>query len=186
MKDLLNSFSYNSIVILSYFFLSLIILGINYLTHDKLNKYLFSNYVSAPWNPLTYFRLFSHSLGHENFEHLMNNFVYILLVGPMIEEKYGSINLLIMILITSLVCSLINIIFVRNRILGSSGITFMLIVLSSAVNLVNGKIPISLILILLFHVIEEVIKAFRKNDHISHISHIVGACCGIIFSFYFK
>ncbi len=186
MKEIFNSFNYNSVVVLSYFFLCLIILGVNYLTHDKMNKYLFSNYVSSPWNPLTYFRLFSHCLGHDSFEHLAHNFIYILLVGPMIEEKYGSFNLLMMILITSLACGLVNTIFTHHQILGSSGITFMLIVLSSAVNIVNGKIPITLVLILLFYVVEEVIKAFQKKDHVSHLSHIVGSICGIIFCFYFK
>ena len=91
-------FQYNSLVILSYFFLSLLVLILNNLSKQKLNKYLFSSYRSSLLSPLTYIRLFTHILGHSNWQHFMNNFLYILLIGPMIEEKYGSINLLIMIL----------------------------------------------------------------------------------------
>ena len=41
----------------------------------------------------------------------VNNFLYILLIGPMIEEKYGSKNLTIMILVTAIITGIINMIF---------------------------------------------------------------------------
>ena len=45
----------------------------------------------------------------------------------------------------------------------------------------NGKIPITLTLIILFFVVDEVIKLFRrKKDGVSHLGHITGAICGII------
>ena len=100
---LVNYFSYNSVVILSFFFISLFVLIINYFTKGKSNKLLFSSYRSNLSNPVTYVRLVTHIFGHANWSHFMNNFLYILLIGPMIEEKYGSINLIIMILITALV-----------------------------------------------------------------------------------
>ena len=49
-------------------------------------------------------------------------FLYILLIGPMIEEKYGTFNLLIMMLITAGITGIINYIRGRKRILGASGI----------------------------------------------------------------
>ena len=90
-------FDYNSKVIITYLILSLIAWFLNIISHGKANKLLFENYRSSWLNPLTYVRLFTHSIGHENWDHLVGNFLYILLVGPMIEEKYGSINLLIML-----------------------------------------------------------------------------------------
>ena len=112
--------------------------------------------------------------------------MYILLIGPMIEEKYGSINLIKMIALTAIVTGLINMIFSKNkRILGSSGIAFMLIILSSFVNMKAGKIPITLVLIILCYIMTEV-KAglFNKKDNVSHISHLIGAVCGGIYGFY--
>lgn len=177
---------YNAPVILSFFFISLIVLIINKITNDKANKLLFSNYRSSIFSPLTYIRMFTHIFGHQNWSHFMNNFLLILLVGPMMEEKYGSINILIMILITAGLTGLLNMILSRNRITGASGIVFMLIVISSFVNISNGKIPLTLILVFIFYIINELISGIFKKDNVSHFAHIVGAICGVIFGFYFK
>ena len=175
---------YNSIVILTYFFVSLVALFLNKVTNGKSNKLLFSSYRNSLFSPLTYIRLITHSIGHSNWSHFMNNFLYILLVGPMIEQRYGSIKLLEMMIITSLIIGLFNFIFSKKGIVGASGIVYMLIILSSAVNISNGSIPLTLILICLFYVINEIINCIFKKDGVSHISHFIGAVCGIVFIFY--
>ena len=114
----------------------------------------------------------------------MNNFLYILLIGPMVEEKYGSINLIIMILVTAGVTGIINSLFSKKRILGASGIVFMLIILSSFVNIESGKIPITLILICIFYVVNEIIQEIFKKDDVSHMGHLIGAVCGFIFGYF--
>jgi len=179
----LNYFQYNSKVILTYFFISILVLILRKLTNNKSNKY-FSTSRGHILNPITYLRMFTHILGHSNYNHFKNNFLYILLIGPMIEEKYGSINLLIMILITSVTTALINIIFTKKQILGASGIVYMLILLSSLVNIEAGKIPITLILIFIFYIITEIKDGLFKKDNISHLSHIIGAITGFIYGFY--
>ena len=177
---------YNSKVILTYLFISLGACFLNFITQGTTNKLLFSSYRSSIFNPLTYVRLFTHSIGHQNLVHLTNNFLFILLVGPMIEEKYGSINLIIMFLITSLVIGLFNTIISNYKITGSSGIVYMLIVLSSFSNITEGKIPLTLILILIFYVISEVKNSIFDTDKgVYHGGHIIGALCGIAFGFYF-
>lgn len=185
MVKYLNYFQYNSKVILTYFFLSLLALALNKITNKKANIYLFSSYRSSLFDPLTYFRLVSHSLGHKDWNHFTSNFLYILLIGPMIEEKYGSITLLKMIVLTSLITGIINSIIGKNSILGASGIVFMLIILSSLVNLQASKIPITLILIFIFYIVDEIRDGLFKKDNISHLSHIIGALCGGIYGFYF-
>lgn len=178
----INYLDYNSIVILSFFFISLIVLTLNKITNGKTNKLLFSTYKSSPLNPLTYIRLFTHILGHADWEHFRNNFLKILLIGPMVEEKFGSINLLIMILITALLTGIFNSILSKNtRLLGASGIVFMLIILSSLVNIQIGKIPITLILIFIFYIIDEIKDGLFKKDNISHSAHLIGAICGCIY-----
>lgn len=175
---------YNSILILTYFFVSFGALILNYITHGVTNNLLFSSRKSSLINPLTYIRLVTHSIGHSGWVHFMNNFLYILLVGPMIEEKFGTIVLLKMMLITSLVIGIFNFLFSHKGIIGASGIVYMLITLSSAVNLVDGKIPLTLILICLFYIINEIISSIFKMDNVSHISHFIGALCGIYFMFF--
>ena len=177
-------FSYNSVVILSFFFISFAVLILNFLTKGKTNKILFSSYRSSIFNPLTYVRLVTHIFGHASWSHFMNNFLYILLIGPMIEEKYGSRNLIIMIALEALITGIINNIFTNKRILGASGIVFMLIVLSSFVNMTSGKMPITFILVCIFYVVNEIITGLFKKDDISHMGHLIGAVCGFIFGFY--
>lgn len=178
-----NWFQYNSVVILTYFFLCFIIMLLDRLFKGKVVHKFFSIAKKDSWlNPITYFKLFSHSLGHADWNHLYNNFVKILLIGPMIEEKYGSINLLIMMLITSLVIGVIYKIFNLGRVRGASGVLYMLIILSSFVNIEGGKIPITLALIIIFFVADDVIKFIKKkDDNISHIGHLTGAICGVVF-----
>ena len=179
-------FDYNSIVIITYFLVSLLAWFLNTISRGKANELFFSNYRSSLLNPLTYLRLFTHSIGHKDIDHLISNFLYILLIGPMIEEKYGSINLLIMLLITSLVISIFNIIFHNYQITGASGNVYMLIVLSSFSNIQEGKIPLTLILIFIFYIVSEVRKrSTEKNSKVYHDGHIIGALCGLIFGFLF-
>ena len=179
-------FDYNSPVIISYLVISLIACFLGYITKGKTNKLLFCNYRSSPLNPLTYIRLFSHCIGHKDWDHFISNFLYILLIGPMIEEKYGNINLIFMFLITSLIISLFNIIFHNYCITGASGNVYMLIVLSSFSNITEGKIPLTLILILIFYVISEIKDSVTgANKGVYHGGHLLGALCGIAFGFYF-
>lgn len=181
-EEIISKFDYNAPVILTYFFICLIILMIDKLCKGKFSATFFTTYKNdSLLNPLTYFKLISHSLGHADWDHLYTNFIKILLIGPLIEEKYGSINLLIAMILTSLIIGIVNKILGKGGILGASGVAYMLILLSSFVNMENGKIPITLTLIILFFVVDEVIKLFRrKKDGVSHLGHITGAICGII------
>ena len=90
-----------------------------------------------------------------------------------------------MMIITAGVIGLINSLLSKDRILGASGIVFMHIVLSSFTNLQAGKIPITLVLIFLFYIVNEIIDGIFKKDNVSHLGHILGAICGCLFGFYF-
>ena len=80
----LSYFQYNSVVILSYFFVSLFVFILNSIFGKKLNNVLFSSWSTSIFNPLTYVRFVTHIFGHDSLSHLINNFLYILLIGPMI------------------------------------------------------------------------------------------------------
>ena len=178
-------FQYNSPLILTYFFISVGVLILDKISKGVINNFLFTSYRSSLLNPLTYIRFITHSIGHTGWMHLSSNFIYILLLGPMMEEKYGSFNLLIMMLITSAVIGIVNYIFSSRGITGSSGIVFMLITLSSATNIETGKIPLTLIFVCLFYVVSEITSMILNffGSNTSHLSHFVGAICGIVFVF---
>ncbi|MBQ6477311.1 MAG: rhomboid family intramembrane serine protease [Bacilli bacterium] len=179
-----NLFSFNSVVTLSFFAICLVLLIIDKICRGKLSTF-FSVRRGSIFNPMTYIRFVTSSFVHENWQHFSGNFLYILLLGPMLEEKYGGLNLIYMMLVTTVASSLVHVIFSKKAALGASDITFMMIILSSIVNIQSGKIPITLVLIILFYVVGEVIDGITKKDNISHLSHIVGAICGVVFGYYF-
>lgn len=185
ISKIINYFSYNSIVILSFFFISFLVLIINSITKGKLNR-LLSVPTKSIINPFNYIRLITRAFCHLNWSHFRNNFVMILLIGPMLESRYGSIRLLIMILITTLITSIINVVIHKSICIGASDSAYMLIILASIVNIVDGKIPLTLVLIFLFYIVEEIYKLITKDkDDVSHDGHLIGALMGLIFG-YFK
>ena len=93
--------SFNSPVILVFSIICLLVLGLGYLTGGVSDDLLFCVYRSSFTDPLTYFRFFGHVLGHANWEHFIGNITMILVIGPLLEEKYGSADTLIVILVTA-------------------------------------------------------------------------------------
>lgn len=178
---LLKKIDYNSPVVLSFAFISFVILLLGYLTKGFTTQAFFCVYRSSPLDLLTYVRLFGHVLGHANLSHYINNMMMLLLVGPMLEEKYGSKLLLEMILITAFVTGLINTLFFSTGLLGASGIVFMMIILSSVTSVKEGKIPLTLILVVVLYLGEQIIAGVLSADNISQLTHIIGGVCGGIF-----
>jgi membrane associated rhomboid family serine protease len=173
---------YNAPVILTFSLLCVVVFAINYATGGALTPYvsLGGNFHMNNW--VDYFTLFTHCLGHANVEHLLGNLTFILLLGPVLEEKYGWRQLLIMIMLTALITGLLNALFFHDGLWGASGIVFMLVMLISFVNVQAGKIPITFILILLLFVGKEIYNSFQA-DNISQFAHIIGGLCGSMFGF---
>ncbi|MCX5745274.1 MAG: rhomboid family intramembrane serine protease [Proteobacteria bacterium] len=130
-----------------------------------------------------YLGMFSHILGHANWQHLMGNFMLILLIGPILEERWGSISLLFMILVTALVTGLINVAFASQGLVGASGVVFMMILLASMANIRAGEIPLTFIVIALVYLGGEVVAAVKGGDNISHMAHLIGGATGALFGF---
>jgi membrane associated rhomboid family serine protease len=133
----------------------------------------------------SWFRLFSHVIGHANWTHLVGNFAIILLIGPILEEKYGSLPILLMMLVTALATGLLDLVIERAMLFGASGIAFMLILLSSFTNIRAKEIPITFILVVILYIAKEIVDAFTP-DTVSHITHIAGGIIGGVFGFIFS
>ena len=173
--------TFNSPVILTFSLLCVLVYILNHplgLLNDWFVLQPEWDFSSGKW----YFRLFSNTLGHANADHIIGNLMYILLLGPIVEEKYGGKNTLIMLFSTALICSVIHLIFSDYGLLGASGIVFMLILLVSLVNFKDQEIPITFLLIVLIYIGKEVMGMFQ-DDNISHTTHIVGGIVGAIFGF---
>lgn len=168
-------------MILTFALLGLLALLLNGWTDGWTNAHLFSVYRAPLTDPLTYVRMFCHVLGHADWAHFFSNICLILVLGPVVESRYGSGNLLISMLITALVSGLVYFLFFPgNALLGASGIVFLLIFLSSISGIRSGSIPVSLILVAIAYLGREIYDMIFVSDSISQLTHIIGGICGIV------
>ena len=181
MKKNLPSIEVNSPVIIWYAVISFVVLLFGYATRGLSTLQLFTCYRTAWTDPLMYVRLFTHVLGHSDISHYLNNFFLILLIGPVLEEKYGSRDLLIMMMITALVTGLVNVFLTTNGLLGASGIAFMLMILCSCTSVKSGKLPLTMIIVVILYIGQEIISGLTVADNVSQLTHIIGGICGIVF-----
>ncbi len=175
---------YNAPVILTFSLLAVGIHLLNFAIPDLTVKFFAVPGRIMLSNPLSYFRLFSHVLGHVSWGHVLGNITYILLLGPILEEKYGSLPLLAMIVFTALFTGILNVALFSTGLLGASGIVFMLIILASIVDVKAGEIPLTFVLVAGIFIGTEVLKAL-SSDSISQMAHIVGGGAGALFGFLF-
>lgn len=135
----------------------------------------------AVWYP----SLVGYTLGHANLEHLLGNFSIILMLGPILEEAYGTKKLLLMSLLTALITAIFHMMFWDHGLMGASGIVFMFIVLSSLINIKGKEVPLTFILVVSLFLGKEIYNAF-SSDTISQFAHITGGIIGVIFGYYHK
>ncbi len=148
---------------------------------------LFQTYHSSLTNPLTYLRFFTHALGHTGWTHFMGNASYILLLGPMLEEKYGSTALLKVIVITALVTGLINyILFPNVALCGASGVVFAFIVLTSFTGFGAGEIPLTFILIVVIFIGQQLYEGVFVRDNVSQLTHVIGGAVGAVVGYFWN
>lgn len=178
--------TYNSPVILTFSIICLVTLLVDMLTQGSSNRLLFVCYGHANLlDPLTYLRMFSYVFGHANFAHFAGNITMLLLVGPIVENHYGSWNTVIMMAATALAGGLLNMFFFDTGILGASGLVFLMIILSAFTSMKKGEIPLTLILIAAIYLGQEIYSGIAVNDNVSHFGHLCGGVSGIGFGIAF-
>ena len=174
------SFTYNAPVTLTFAILSFIVLVVGWITNGKSTSLCFEVYrskISVFW----FIRLFGHVLGHSSLSHYAGNMTLFLLLGPVLEEKYGGVTLVEAFGIVAVISGLVNIIFFPGTaLLGASGLVFMMIILVSASDLRHGEIPITMILIMIIYLGSELWNMVSTHDNISQLTHIIGGLCGAI------
>lgn len=171
--------SFNSPVILGFTLACFIVLILDKVTGSASTLAFFSVYRSSLASPLTYIRFFGHVLGHASWDHFFGNIMMLLVVGPLLEEKYGSANILFVILATALVTGVINFIFFPHvQLLGASGVVFAFILLASLTSIEEEKIPLTFILVALIYIGQQVYDGLFIRDNVSNLTHILGGIVG--------
>ena len=170
---------FNSPVVLTFALVSLGVYILGEVTGGESTKLLFCVYRSSLKSLWTYPRFFLHVLGHASLSHYMGNILLMLVVGPPLEEKFGSKNLLTAIVGTALVSGIVQFVFFpHTALLGASGIVFMMIVMLSMTGKTKGTIPLTMILVIVFYIGGEVVNGIIANDNVSQLTHVIGGACG--------
>lgn len=170
--------SYNSPVALTFTAISLLALLLAKMTNGASTLAVFSVYRSRI-SPLFFVRLIGHTLGHSGWPHFAGNMMLFLLLGPILEDKYGSRKMALMLVVTAVITGIFHLVFApRSILLGASGLVFMMIILSSVSCVKDDKIPLTVILILIIYLGAEIVDGLFTKDNISQLTHVVGGVCG--------
>lgn len=183
-KSFRSKFSFNAPVVLGFALFCVGVQLISMLTRGASNRALFSVYRSSFADPLAYLRCLLHVAGHRDWGHLLNNMMYIMLLGPLLEEKYGHKQILLVMVITALTTGVINLLFFPSAaLLGASGIVFAMIMLSSITETRDHKIPVTFIVVAILYMGVQVYNGLFTADNISQMAHIVGGLVGTVLGF---
>ena len=171
--------TFNSPIVLGFAAICLIATILNYITMGISNELLFMTYHSSLSSPMTYLRFFTHVFGHADWTHFIGNISYILLLGPMLEEKYSSKVLVEVIAVTAVITGLINYVFFwQYALCGASGVVFAFILLSSFTSFKDGEIPLTFILVAVLYIGQQIVQGITLNDNVSNMAHIIGGIIG--------
>lgn len=176
--------SFNAPAVLIFVLICVAAQVLNLMTHGASNRLVFSVYRASPLNPLSYVRCVTHVFGHADWEHLMGNMMYILILGPILEEKYGTSNMVFVMLATALATGILNLLFFPSvRLLGASGIVFAMILLASITTSNDRSIPLSFILVAILYIGQQIFEGIFTVNHVSQMAHIVGGVVGSVLGF---
>lgn len=171
---------YNSPVVLTYALVALVCLALP--VSSFLGMSLASPSRPAFSDPGFYAGLFTYVFAHAGWAHFKGNLIMILLLGPLLEEKYGSWLLFEMMVMTAGATALISAAVFHTSLVGGSGLVFMMILLSSFSNFRDREIPLAFILVAVIYIGSELPQVLN-DDHISHFGHLAGGLFGAGFGF---
>ncbi len=176
--------TFNAPFTLTFTLIAVVVLAISLssqVTFDVLT--LHGNFVANAWQ--SYFGMILYPFSHASVQHLAGNFGIILLLGPILERKFGWQKLGGMCATTTVLIALVHIIISDDDLIGASGLVFMFIVLASLIDSKGKEIPLTFILVAVLFLGQEIIGVFR-HDNISQMAHISGGVMGIVFRYFLK
>ena len=172
---------YNAPFTITFVLISFIALLVNGRTNGAANRLLFSVYRSDLRDPLTYIRAFTHVLGHSSFTHYSGNIMLMLVLGPTLEERYGSATIFYLSALTALDSghSALSTLTKRNAIRckqpGICDPTKFSRRRTRQLDPVNANPSGHL------YIGGETVTGMISRDDISQLSHIIGGVCGAAF-----
>jgi GlpG protein len=176
----------NSPVVLTFSAICVLALVLDKVTARNSTALLFSVYRSGASmaSPFTYLRFFGHVFGHLDISHLTGNLMMLLILGPMLEERYGGKILTAVIAVTALITGVASfILFPNQALMGASGVVFAFILLASFTSFKEREIPLTFILVAILYIGQQIYQGIFVDDNISQFTHILGGITGSVLGY---
>lgn len=150
------------------------------------------NLVLFPFSDVNFLpsQLITHMFLHGSVQHLVFNMLALVIFAPDIERKYGQNKFIWFYLITGVICGISHLLLMGGAVVGASGALFGLMALYALIN-PNQKLYLYFLIpikskfiiggIILFELYYFIIG---QVDGVSHIAHLTGALCGLVFFLY--
>lgn len=134
--------------------------------------------VAFDWlNPLQYARLLFHVLGNTSWSVFASDLAFILLLGPQLEQRFGSLVIALMMTVTALVSGILNAAFSSSLLMGATGIAFMMILLAAFTTIDKAAIPLSFFCAAVLFLFRELYYAIDTAS-LSNFAHLAGGLAG--------
>lgn len=176
----------NSPVVLTFSAICVLALVLDKVTARNSTALLFSVYRSGASiaSPFTYLRFFGHVFGHLDISHLTGNLMMLLILGPMLEERYGGKILTAVIAVTALITGVASfILFPNQALMGASGVVFAFILLASFTSFKEREIPLTFILVAILYIGQQIYQGIFVDDNVSQFTHILGGITGSVLGY---
>ena len=135
-----------------------------------------------PSAPISYVRLLLYIFGNEggHASELFTNLILIMLLGPSMEERYGSVIIGIMIFVSALFSGVLNACFLETSLVGCVPLVSMMIFLNAFMSFSKKKFPLSFAAVMVLFVL---VQIFTGAGVLRIIVCIAGGLCGSLFAF---
>ena len=130
--------------------------------------------------PLSYLRLFLYVFGSDEVTNYITDILIILMLGPAMEERYGSVIIGIMLFVSALFSGVLNASFCAESLIGPVPLVCMMTFLTAFMSFSNKTVPITFIATIIafgYLAINSGMGALR------FIICIAGGLCGSLFAF---
>ena len=111
---------------------------------------------------------------------LITNLILIMLLGPAMEERYGSVIIGIMIFVSALFAGVLNACFCADSLVGAVPVVCMMIFLNAFMSFSKKTFPLSFAAVIILFVFLEI---FSGVGAVRIITCIAGGLCGSLFAF---
>lgn len=130
--------------------------------------------------PLSYLRLLLYIFGSGEEVIYLTNLMIILMMGPAMEERYGSVIIGIMIFVSALFAGVLNACFCADSLVGAVPVVCMMIFLNAFMSFSKKTVPATFLAVIVFF------GFFSISSGMSAIRLIIciaGGLCGSLFAF---